>query len=231
MTLKAAAPRGADSGGGDTPEAHRGEATREAGANPAIQAVLFDLDGVIRHFDPRHAADIERDHALPPGSIEAFAFSSPIIEEVTTGRITRSAWVSAIGRHIGDTAAAVAWGEQPFTADRAVLELIDDLRSAGYRTAVLTNGTDGIPDEVASIGLPDRVDAIFSSHEIGFAKPDRRAFQHVLDVLGLQGPEVFFTDDSKRKLAGATDLGMTTHHFTGVTPLRSALSASGVRIA
>ena len=148
MTLKAAAPRGADSGGGDTPEAHRGEATREAGANPAIQAVLFDLDGVIRHFDPRHAAGIERDHALPPGSIEAFAFSSPIIEEVTTGRITRSAWVSAIGRHIGDTAAAVAWGEQPFTADRAVLELIDDLRSAGYRTAVLTNGTDGIPDEI-----------------------------------------------------------------------------------
>lgn len=197
---------------------------------PVIRAVLFDLDGVIRHFDPNHVAGIERDHALPPGSIEAYAFSSPIIEEVTTGRITRSAWVSAIGQHVGSAAAAVAWGRQPFTADMAAFELLDELRAVGYRTAVLTNGTDGIPDEVAAIGLPDRVDAIFSSHEIGFTKPDRRSFQYVLDVLGLTGPEVFFTDDSKQKLSGATELGMTVHHFTGISPLRRALSANGVRI-
>lgn len=195
-----------------------------------IRAVLFDLDGVIRHFDPHHAAGIEHDHALPPGSIEACAFASPIIDDVTTGRITRSAWVDAIGQHVGNAAAAVAWGRQPFTADPAALELLDELRTAGYRTAVLTNGTDGIPDEVASIGLPDRVDAIFSSHEIGFAKPDRRAFQHVVDALGLRGPEVFFTDDSKQKLSGATELGMIVHHFTGIAPLRRALSASGIRI-
>ncbi|MBK0296566.1 hypothetical protein IAE22_31640, partial [Bacillus sp. S34] len=41
--------------------------------------------------------------------------------------------------------------------------------------------------EVASFGLPDRVDAVFSSHEIGFTKPDVRAFRHVLDALPL-GP-------------------------------------------
>jgi len=194
----------------------------------AIRAVVFDLDGVIRHFDPEHVARIERDHALPAGSIESFAFASPVIDDVTTGRISRADWVRAIGEHVGSPSAAEAWGRQPFTPDPDVLALLDDLRAAGHTTAVLTNGTDGVPAEVASFGLPERVDAVFSSHEIGVTKPDVRAFQHVLDALGVDGPETFFTDDSERKLAGAVTLGMTVHHYTGVDGLRSALAARGV---
>lgn len=193
-----------------------------------IRAVLFDLDGVIRHFHPEHVAAIERAHDLAPGTIEAVAFAAPLIDEVTTGRITRAEWVRAVGEHIGDPAAAEAWGRQPFTPDAEVLALADELRAAGYTTAVLTNGTDGIPAEVASFGLHDRVDAVFSSHEIGFAKPDVRAFRHVLDALDLDGPEVFFTDDSERKLAGAEELGMRVHHFTGADGLRAALRSSGI---
>ncbi|WP_083295219.1 HAD-IA family hydrolase [Curtobacterium sp. BH-2-1-1] len=193
-----------------------------------IRAVLFDLDGVIRHFHPEHVAAIERAHGLPPGTIEAVAFAAPLIDEVTTGRITRTEWVRAVGERIGDHDAAEAWGRQPFTPDAEVLALADELRAAGYTTAVLTNGTDGIPAEVASFGLRDRVDALYSSHEIGFAKPDVRAFRHVLDALDLDGPEVFFTDDSESKLAGAVALGMRVHHFTGVDGLRAALRSSGI---
>lgn len=195
-----------------------------------ITTVLFDLDGVIRHFHPDHVAAIERDHGLRPGAIEAFAFSQPIIDDVTTGRITRADWVDAIGLHVGNAAAAEAWSRQPFTPDVEVLALIDDLRSSGYTTAVLTNGTDGVPAEIATFGLPDLVDAVFSSHEIGFTKPDVRAFQHVLDALGRTGPEVFFTDDSERKLAGAIELGMTAHRHTDVAALRAALWSVGVQI-
>lgn len=194
-----------------------------------IRAVLFDLDGVIRHFHPEHVAAIEHQHALAPGRIESFAFSSPVIDDVTTGRISRAEWVRVIGEHLDAAAAAEAWGRQPFTPDDAVLGLVDELRAAGYTTAVLTNGTDGVPVEVASFGLPDRVDAVFSSHEIGFTKPDVRAFRHVLDALGLDGPEVFFTDDSEPKLARAVELGMTVHHYTSVAALRTALSTEGVR--
>ncbi|MFJ3382045.1 HAD-IA family hydrolase [Curtobacterium sp. NPDC090217] len=93
---------------------------------------------------------------------------------------------------------------------------------------MLTNGTDAVPDEVASFGLLDHVDAVFNSADIGFVKPDVRAFRHVLDALDLDGSEVFFTDDSERKLTGAAELGMATHHFTGVDGLRTALSAQGV---
>lgn len=195
-----------------------------------IRVVLFDLDGVIRHFDPAHVAEIERRHGLVSHTIAGAAFSAPLIDEVTTGRITRAEWVRRIGERIGNDAAATEWGAHPAVVDGAVLELSDELRAAGLRTAVLTNGTDTIPAELAAHGISDRFDAVFNSAEIGFAKPDPRAFQHVLDALRVEATEVFFTDDSPSKLAGAESLSMRTHLFAGADDLRVQLIAAGVGI-
>ncbi|MFJ4015199.1 HAD family hydrolase [Microbacterium sp. NPDC090014] len=194
---------------------------------PPIRAVLFDLDGVVRHFDPENVASIERAHELDPGSIEAIAFAPHHLEQVTTGRISRREWVERIGEELGNAEAADGWGSQPFRVDEEVLDLVDELRANGIRTAILTNGTDTIPDEVASINLGSHFESVFNSAEIGWTKPDARAFQHVLDELQLAPQEVFFTDDSASKLVGAEELGMLTHHFTGVAGLRESLRALG----
>lgn len=193
-----------------------------------IAVVLFDLDGVVRHFDPRSVEDIERRHGIEAGAIERFAFSSPLIEDVTTGCISRRDWVEQIAEHLGSHEAAAEWGRQPFRADPAVLALADALRARGLRTAILTNGTDTIPAEAAELGLDAHFEAIFNSATIGYAKPHPRAFQHVLDSMGVAASAVFFTDDSPAKLAGAAKLGMTTHHYTGIAELGQALRDSGI---
>jgi glucose-1-phosphatase len=193
-----------------------------------IRAVVFDLDGVIRHFDPEVIADIERRHALELGALLDAAFAEPALTDVTTGRLTRASWITGIGETLGAPDAAREWGGQPPRVDPEALELCDDLRAKGLTVAVLTNGTDTIPAEVAEQGIDCRVDHVFNSWEIGHAKPDARALQHVLDVLGLAGPEVFFTDDSPRKLAGAVEVGMHTHAFTGLDDLRQELGRRGV---
>lgn len=195
---------------------------------PPIRAVLFDLDGVVRHFDPENVARIERQHGLAAGAIESVAFAPHLLEQVTTGRISRHEWVRLIGIEIGNAVAAEDWGRQPFHADQEVLGLVGELRAHGIRTAILTNGTDTIPAELASLDLTDRFEAVFNSAEIGWTKPDVRAFQHVLDRMQLTPAEVFFTDDSVSKLAGAATLGMPTHYFTGVDTLRTALRAARV---
>lgn len=195
---------------------------------PHIRAVLFDLDGVIRHFDPENVASIERNHGLDRGSVEAVAFASGIIEQVTTGSITRREWVARIGAELGNVQAAEAWGSQPFHVDKRMIVLVDELRARGIRTAILTNGTDTIPAEVASMNLGSHFEAVFNSAEIGWTKPDVRVFQHVLDALALAPDEVFFTDDSASKLVGAEELGMPTHHFIGVEGLRAALRGIGL---
>lgn len=195
---------------------------------PPIRAVLFDLDGVVRHFDQANVARIERAHGLEPGSIEATAFAPHHLEEVTTGRISRRDWVERIGMELGNARAAEEWGSQPFQADEDVLDLADKLRANGIRTAILTNGTDTIQTEAAEMNLGAHFETVFNSAEIGWTKPDARAFQHVLDAMQLASHEVFFTDDSASKLAGAERLGMPTHVFAGVAGLHSALHAANV---
>lgn len=195
-----------------------------------IKAVVFDLDGVVRHHDHTGTIAIEAEHGLEPGAIAAAAFAEPRLTELVTGRLSRAEWLRLLGEQVG-TAAVNAWGSQSVSTDPQVLRLADELRTAGLTTAILTNGTDETAAEVEQLGLGEHFDAIHNSADIGWAKPDRRVFQHVLDALGHAGPEVFFTDDSASKLAGAVELGMVTHHYTGASGLRRALRESGIPVS
>ncbi len=89
---------------------------------PPIRAVLFDLDGVIRRFDPENVASIERNHDLAQGSIQAVAFAPGLIEQVTAEAITRSDWVARIGAELRNAEAVEAWGSQPFHVDEQLSE-------------------------------------------------------------------------------------------------------------
>jgi putative hydrolase of the HAD superfamily len=195
-----------------------------------IRAVLFDLDGVIRHFARDHIAAVEARHGIEPGAIARFAFTDQVLGPVVTGAVTRTRWIRQIGVHIGSVQAAEEWGRTPSVVDAEMVSLVDDVRVAGHRTAILTNGTDTVEAEIDALGLTPHFDRIFNSAAIGYAKPDPRAFQHVLDALGITAGEVFFTDDSPSKLPGAEELGMPTHHFCGASGLRDALRARGVRV-
>lgn len=195
-----------------------------------LELALFDLDGVIRHFDESLTSSIEREHGLPSGSIADAAFSGPLISAVTTGRVSRAEWVADVAHRIGSAPAAEAWAAQRPTVDRSMLELSDRLRRGGTRTAILTNGTDTIGAEVAAEGIDTHFDAIFNSAQIGFAKPDIRAFEHVMAALAVDAARTFFTDDSPSKLAGAAALGMITHHFRAQGLLLDALRDAGARV-
>ncbi|MGO2123742.1 HAD-IA family hydrolase [Glutamicibacter arilaitensis] len=193
-----------------------------------IRAVVFDLDGVIRHFPFGHSDEIEHCHHLENGILDATAFSQPLLTEVTTGLISREQWICRIGQIVGSCDAANEWGEQIPQLDQSILQLMDILRNRGITVAILTNGTDTIPDELIAQGIRKHIDRVFNSAFIGYIKPDQRIFRHVLDALDIKGPEVFFTDDSRSKLCGAAELGFVTHHFQGVAPLREALTNAGV---
>jgi putative hydrolase of the HAD superfamily len=195
---------------------------------PAIRCVLFDLDGVVRHFDHAELDAVERAHGLAPGAVLAAAFEPDRLARVTTGRITRAAWVAEVGECVGVPEAAAWWAGAIGTPDLAVLDLVDELRAATVVTAILTNGTDTIPEELRRLGIADRFDHVFNSAELGVAKPDPEAYRLVLGHLGLAGPNVLFTDDSAEKLAGAAALGMPVHHFVGADALRRELATRGL---
>ncbi|MEL7155437.1 MAG: HAD-IA family hydrolase [Actinomycetota bacterium] len=197
---------------------------------PTIHTVLLDLDGVIRHFDPARQQATEQRHGLAAGEILAVAFADALIGRLVTGAITRAQWVAAVGRAVGNPAAAEEFFSDRGTVDPAMLDLVDDLRRRGLLVAVLTNGTDTIAAELVELGIDDRFDAVFSTADIGWAKPDRRAFAHVCSALAIEPAGVFFTDDSPGKLGGAVELGMTARPFVGVDDCRRTLAALGVAV-
>ena len=188
-----------------------------------VRAVLFDFDGVVRHFDAEFVPAVERRYGLPEGSIHNAAFSQPLLTELTTGGLARREWTGRVGELIGSQEAAAEWAHSPTYADREVLGLVDELRAKGLSAAVLTNGTDETRAEAEELGVLEHFDAFFNSADIGYAKPDPRVFRFVLTQLSLEGPDVFFTDDSASKLSGAEELGMPTHHYTSLSKLRTAL--------
>lgn len=194
----------------------------------AITTVLLDLDGVIRHFDPAHREHIEPKYGLAPGTLRAAAFSPQMIEPVVTGKISRAEWTRRVGENISSMDAAVEWLANRGQVDESMIELVDELRSRGTVAAILTNGTSTIPEEMEQLGLVPHFDAIFNTAEIGYAKPDMRAFQAVCDGLQIEPTSVFFTDDSVGNLGGAIELGMTAEHFTSPENLRQSLTTLGL---
>lgn len=189
---------------------------------------MLDLDGVIRHFDPAHLASVEHRHDIAFGSLEAAAFDPPLLIAAITGAMTRAAWVSQVGEAVGNPAAASEWLADRGTIDSDMMHLVDALRTAGTHVSVLTNGTDTVDSELSDFGVLDRFDAVFSTWDIGWAKPDARAFQHVCQSIGVDPAHVFFTDDSASKLAGAIEIGMVAEQFTSCNRLRQRLVALGV---
>lgn len=196
----------------------------------AIEAVVFDLDGVVRRFDDDHLAEVERDHWLAPGELFEAAFAPDLIKQVTTGRITRAEWCERVGERVASPAAALAWLADTGEVDQRLLGVIDALRSAGLTVAVLTNGTDTIPAEMVDLGLVRHFDRIFNSAEIGIAKPERGVFEYVCEQLDVKPGDVFFTDDSPSHVAGALEVGLIARHYEGPETLRLDLRTEGIEL-
>ena len=90
------------------------------------------------------------------------------------------------------------------------IELVRDLRAAGVRTALLTNGPSWMQRrKVELLGLEPELDAIGISEELGASKPDPAAFAGVLELLG-EAPEetVMVGDHLQWDVHGALAAGM-----------------------
>lgn len=193
-----------------------------------IEVVLFDLDGVIRFFRRLHRSEVEARHGVPSGRLAEVAFDPTVNDVLVTGGMSFDEWRLLVGERVGNQAAADEWLADRGHVDHEMLAFIDRLRAGGHTVAILTNGTDTVEAELAALGVIERVDRVFNSWRLGVAKPDPAAFRDVCAALAVDPSNVLFTDDTERKLSGAIQLGMATHHFTGMSGLVAALQAAGV---
>jgi HAD superfamily hydrolase (TIGR01509 family) len=193
-----------------------------------VDTVLFDLDGVIRHFDPDRCHAAATTHGVPAGELREAAFSADNFGLVITGKLTREEWVRNTGDIVGSAAAATEWLTDIGAVDPQAVEVLRQLRTWGFQIALLTNGTDQVETELATHQIDHHFDRVFNTARIGIAKPNSGAFLHVAEALDRDPSRVFFTDDSLPNIDAASSLGFHTHHFTGIPGLRDALEGHGI---
>ncbi|MEU1120320.1 MULTISPECIES: HAD-IA family hydrolase [unclassified Streptomyces] len=200
----------------------------------AFDAVLSDLDGVIRFYDMAELEELERAAGLPLGSTTEVAFRPETDMPLMRGEITKERWIESIadgladrvpracGRELGTTLA-----EAKFRADEVVVGLLRQVRAAGLPVLLVTNATPWLADDLALLGLtgPEGLlDDVISSADLGVAKPDRRMYETAAERAGVEARRCLFVDDRQENVDAAVELGMTGLLYREAADLREALA-------
>lgn len=196
----------------------------------AISAVVFDLDGVVRHWDPSLTEEIEARHGLGEGSIMATAFGPELGQAVVTGVLTYEDWLTEVGDRVGSPAAMVDWSEDRGVVDPEAVALVDELRGLGLTVGLLSNATTRLEEDLDVLGLAPHFDHIFNTARLGVCKPGRDVYARVLELLDLPGEAVVFTDDHPGWAEASGAVGIHGLHFTGVPTLRAGLRDLGLAV-
>lgn len=86
--------------------------------------------------------------------------------------------------------------------------VLQRLRAAGIRTAILTNGSPHMIEEACrSAGLADLLDAVFSVESVGVFKPHPDTYRLAVDGLGVEARRIAFLSSNSWDVAGAAAFG------------------------
>jgi putative hydrolase of the HAD superfamily len=183
-----------------------------------IEAVIFDIGGVVVG-SPLHAiARYEREHGLPANAINRAVVASGedgAWARLERGELTLEAFCAPFeadcrAHGVAIDGARLMAAVATSTAPRpAMLEALRRLRGAGFRLAALTNnwiaeGRRAVHD------LRGHFDVFVESAVVRLRKPDPRIYELVCRELEVTPARAVFLDDIGRNLKPARALGMTT---------------------
>lgn len=194
-----------------------------------IGALLIDLDGVVRLWDPQLDWAIEQECGLAPGALRQAAFAPDLLTAAITGQCRDEAWRRLVAERLSLTVPAAAaekavqlWSTPAGAINPAVLELVRQCRQR-VKVVLVTNATSRLTADLQQLGLLDEFDLIVNSSEIGYAKPQPEIFHAALAQVGCNATEALFIDDSAGNVAAAQQLGLAGHHYQTVAALEAEL--------
>ena len=78
------------------------------------------------------------------------------------------------------------------------------------------------------VDLEKLFDFRFATHEMGYLKPDREAYDYVVEALPFARDEILFFDDNPLNVAGAREAGLTAYEVQGPAETRAKLVELGL---
>ena len=199
-----------------------------------IDAVVFDLGGVLIDWDPRHLY-----RKLFPGDEAAM--------ETFLATVTTPEWNARqdAGRSFGEGVAELQtrypdqaelieaygtrWAETLGGVIDDSVALLDALRRRAVPLYGLTNWSkENFPIARERFDFLDWFEGIVVSGEEGVAKPDPEIFKILLERYALDARATLFIDDDSQNVEVAEGLGFRVHHFQTPQGLHQTITDHGL---
>lgn len=207
-------------------------ASQAVGARQS-RALLFDLGGVVIDFDFRRAFRAwQAISGLTFAEIkQAFKFDENY-ERHERGEITAADYFAHLRSvlELADDPIRIAEGwNSIFIREIAETRRMVETARAQFPCYAFTNTNQEHHRTWTGMfpGVANSFDHVFASFEIGFRKPERRAFEHVAQAIGLPLDSVLFFDDLLENVEGARAAGLNAVHVRSPADVRKALQSIG----
>ena len=200
----------------------------------SITLVLFDMEGVLSHYD--RAARVDRLAAragCTPDTVRHAIWGSGLEARADAGQISDDEYLRELGMLLNYPVSRDDWLAArlaSITPNQEALALAAKVAER-HRIAVLTNNCRLLTDHIAYLNTPVAQlfgANIYSSAAFGAAKPATQTYLGCLEELGVAAAETLFVDDTPANVNGALDAGLQGHVFVSVDALSEDLQRRGL---
>lgn len=196
----------------------------------AYDAVLCDLDGVLRRWDADAVEAVEIKHGVPTGTLNSVAFADEMLRPALIGEVNDDEWrrnvaVELLPTYGVEVASDLVadWSESVGEVDTEVRALLRAARGVGVRVVLVTNSTTRVGSELAVLGIDADVDLVVSSAHLGVAKPEPSFYFAAAQLAEVDVERCLFVDDTAVNVEVAEAVGMQGYVFEGPAGLREVL--------
>ncbi len=197
-----------------------------------VKAITFDLDGVYFIKGKSNFLNAIVNLGVDRKDAEKVFFGDEMNKVYKLGKMADNEfWSWAINEWGLDITVKeiIALMIKGYEVNKKVEKLVKKVRNNGYKTLICSNN---FPARIE--GLEKRFnflknfDVAVYSYEVGIAKPDKKIFQELVKLSGVNPKEIVFADDDIEKISGAKEVGIQAFLYEGFDKFVDKLKALGV---